>query len=61
MKESCELLTALNSMFQFKQKFPALLILPKIENLVNEDDPTLSDVVTVCKSNEALQTDTSSE
>ena len=54
MKESCELLTALNSMFQFKQKFPALLILPKIENLVNEDDPTLSDVVTVCKSNEAL-------
>jgi hypothetical protein len=54
MKGSCELLTELNSLFQFKQKFPALLILPKIENLVNEDDPTLSDVVTVCKSNGAL-------
>ena len=54
MKRSCELFSELNSLFQFKQKFPALLILPKIENLVNEDDPTLSDVVTVCKSNGAL-------
>ena len=54
MKESCGLLSELNSLFQFRQKFPALLILPKIENLVNEDDPTLSDVVRVCKSNEAL-------
>ncbi len=54
MKETCELLSELNSLFQFKQKFPSLLILPKIENLVNEDDPTLSDVVTVCKSNGAL-------
>jgi hypothetical protein len=54
MKESCGLLSELNSLFQFEQKFPALLILPKIENLVNEDDPTLSDVVTVCKSNGAL-------
>ena len=54
MKENCKLLAELTSLFQFKQKFPALLILPKIENLVNQDDPTLSDVVTVCKSNSSL-------
>lgn len=54
MKQTSSLVSELNNLFQYKQQFPALLILPRIHELIIKGDPTLSEVVGICKSNSAL-------
>ncbi|MGA0903923.1 MAG: hypothetical protein ACO3RY_07465, partial [Opitutales bacterium] len=41
-------------LLQFEQKFPALLILPQIEQLILQNDPTLEELVSICQSNKSL-------
>jgi len=34
--------------------FPSLIILPKVERLIDKEDPTLGELVTLCQSNDTL-------
>ncbi len=54
MKQASTLVTKLNHIFLFEQRFPSLLILPKIHELVIKGDPTLGEVVNLCKSNSSV-------
>lgn len=41
-------------LFQFEQRFPTLLILPQVDRLILNNDPTLGEVVSLCKSNSTV-------
>jgi len=54
MNVSIEYSDYLVRLLQFEQKFPALLILPQIEQLILQNDPTLEELVSICQSNKSL-------
>lgn len=54
MKTNSNAYDRLLRLLQFEQRFPTLLILPQVNQLILNNDPTLAEIVKLCESNKTL-------